>query len=157
MDKLLEQKIDAFLQENRDNIVNDLIKMSRIPAVRGEAEEGAPFGKDVARSLEVCAQVARDMGFETTLYSDSGYAVTTFGEGEKSIGFFGHADVVPAGDGWTMCEPFEPTVIDGMRACVRVYSTGLSQSNVSAYDNVWLLRDASAKYILQCDCANACM
>ncbi len=114
MDKLLEQKIDAFLQENRDNIVNDLIKMSRIPAVRGEAEEGAPFGKDVARSLEVCAQVARDMGFETTLYSDSGYAVTTFGEGEKSIGFFGHADVVPAGDGWTVCEPFEPTVIDGV-------------------------------------------
>ena len=114
MDKLLEQKIDAFLQENRDNIVNDLIKMSRIPAVRGEAEEGAPFGKDVARALEVCAQAARDMGFETTLYSGSGYAVTTFGEGEKSIGFFGHADVVPAGDGWTMCEPFEPTVIDGV-------------------------------------------
>ena len=114
MDKLLEQKIDAFLQENRDNIVNDLIKMSRIPAVKGEAEPGAPFGKDVAQALEVCAQVARDMGLETTLYAESGYVVSTMGEGEKCIGFFGHADVVPAGDGWTVCEPYNPTVIDGV-------------------------------------------
>ncbi|MBQ2865068.1 MAG: Sapep family Mn(2+)-dependent dipeptidase [Clostridia bacterium] len=114
MDKLLEQKVDQFLKENRDNIVNDLIKMSSVPAVRGEAGPGAPFGKDVARALQVCADVARDMGLETTLYSDSGYAVSTMGEGEKCIGFFGHADVVPAGDGWTMCQPFEPTVIDGV-------------------------------------------
>ena len=114
MDKQLEQKIDLFLEQNRDNIVNDLIKMTRIPAVCGKAEPGAPFGKDVARSLEVCAQVARDMGLETTLYADSGYALTTMGDGEKCIGFFGHADVVPPGDGWTVCQPFDPVVKDGV-------------------------------------------
>ncbi|MBO7275645.1 MAG: hypothetical protein J6V15_04655, partial [Clostridia bacterium] len=70
MDKMLETKIDAFLAENRDNIINDIIKMSCVPAVKGEAEEGAPFGKGPAQALEIAAQVARDMGFETTVYKD---------------------------------------------------------------------------------------
>ena len=26
------------------------------------------------------------------------------------IGIIGHLDVVPAGDGWTKCMPFEPTI-----------------------------------------------
>ena len=48
MDKLLEQKVDRFLEENRDNIINDITRMCRIPAVRGEALPDEPFGKDCA-------------------------------------------------------------------------------------------------------------
>ena len=50
-------------------------------------------------------------GFDTRIGDDT-YALSTYGEGKKSIGLFGHADVVPGGDGWIHTTPFEPVIIE---------------------------------------------
>ncbi|MGC3161654.1 M20/M25/M40 family metallo-hydrolase, partial [Enterococcus faecalis] len=42
------------------------------------------------------------------------------GEGDETLGIFGHMDVVPAGDGWET-DPYEPVIKDGI-----IYARGAS-------------------------------
>ena len=43
-----------------------------------------------------------------------------YGEGDETLGIFGHMDVVPAGDGWET-DPYEPVIKDG-----KIYARGAS-------------------------------
>ena len=36
--------IDAFVEENRDNILRDITRLVAVPSVEGAPEPGAPFG-----------------------------------------------------------------------------------------------------------------
>ncbi len=109
----LDQKIIAWLEEHREQLIEQWMELCRIPSVRGKAEEGAPFGKECAMALAASAKLFEDFGFNTRLEKDAGYAISSFGEGDKTIGIFAHSDVVPAGDDWTVTQPFEPLLKDG--------------------------------------------
>ena len=135
MDKLLGQKVDRFLEENRDNIINDITRMCRIPAVRGEALPDEPFGKDCADALRLAVQIGEEMGFKTESYVSQGYALVSYGDGDKTIGFLGHTDVVPAGDGWTMSEPFEPKLVDG-----RLYGRGVMDNKAGVAAGYYVMK-----------------
>ena len=113
IDKLLDQRIVAWVEENRRWILDNWMALARIPSVQGEAAEDAPFGVECARALAAAAKLFEDSGFDTRLEKSRGYALAQFGEGEKCIGIFGHSDVVPAGDGWAFTQPFEPIIQNG--------------------------------------------
>ncbi len=106
-------QIRDWIEKNKDNVLERWIEISKIPAIKSEAEEGAPFGRECAKALQKCTGLFEERGFETEIYGDSGYSLINFGDGEKTIGLFGHSDVVPVGDGWLFTEPFVPVVIDG--------------------------------------------
>ena len=72
----------------------------RIPSVDGTPEEGAPYGKEVRRSLDHVLEAAAQMGFRTCNV-DNHIGWCEYGEGDEMIAVLGHLDVVPAGDGWT--------------------------------------------------------
>lgn len=108
-----DKHIKQWIEENRDRIMNEWIEISKAPAIKGEAEENAPFGKECAKALNECADLFKRHGFETKVYNQSGYALSSLGSGKKTIGLFGHSDVVPAGDGWLYTKPFEPIIKDG--------------------------------------------
>lgn len=108
-----DQQIKEWIQNHRDEILQEWIEISKTPAIKGEAEENAPFGKECAKSLDECAQLFKKHGFDTKVYADSGYALSNFGKGEKTIGLFGHSDVVPVGEDWLYTRPFEPIIKDG--------------------------------------------
>ena len=59
---------------------------------------GAPFGRACAEVLEYVKSCWQNNGFDTELHQDGGYLLSYYGEGEKSIGLFSHADVVSASD-----------------------------------------------------------
>lgn len=40
------EKLDALIEERREEFLSDLGRWLAIPSVRGEAEEGAPFGRE---------------------------------------------------------------------------------------------------------------
>ncbi len=108
-----DEKIKSWIEKNQKRVIDEWIEISRIPAIKGAAEDGAPFGKDCAKALEKCTQLFREHGFETELFSEKGYSLASYGNGEKTIGLFGHSDVVPAGDDWIYTKPFEPIAVDG--------------------------------------------
>lgn len=108
-----KEQIHDYIHQHKDEIVNILKELIRIPSVRSEAEENAPFGAECARVLEFTKNLYEDNGFDTELDREGGYLLSYYGEGKKSLGIFSHADVVPVGEGWSLTTPFEPNEIDG--------------------------------------------
>ena len=106
MDADQRHDIEAFVKENRDNIIRDIGKIVAVPSVRGEAEEGAPFGTECRRVLDVMLQMAEEMGMDTGVCDDRvGWAELRGESGEKHLATVTHLDVVPAGKGWES-DPF---------------------------------------------------
>lgn len=114
IDKALIDRIDAYLQENRDAILEDLKSLARIPSILGEAEEGAPFGKPCYDVLVAASELFKKAGCESGLYGGNRYALAYHGDGEKTIGIYGHCDVVPVSDNWILTSPFDPIEKDGV-------------------------------------------
>ena len=106
-------QIHNYVQNHKDEIVETLKELIKIPSVRSEAEENAPLGKECARMLRLIEQLYKDNGFETELDSNGGYLLSYYGNGEKTLGIFAHADVVSVGDDWVLCKPFESLEKDG--------------------------------------------
>ncbi len=110
----LIKKIDAYLEDNWDGIVEDIATLVRIPSFQEDDKksEDAPFGPGPKKALTAALDMAKGMGFET--HDAEGYiGFADFpGKSETQIGIIGHMDVVPAGPGWNF-EPYEVTRKDG--------------------------------------------
>ena len=103
----LDERIDALFPAYLEVLRESL----RIPSVKGEPREGAPFGVEVRAALDHALGAAASLGFRTVDVDGMiGYA--EYGEGEEMVAVIGHLDVVPEGTGWTV-PPFEGVVRDG--------------------------------------------
>ena len=90
-----------FINENKDNMLEDLRKLVSIPSVydKSTASDDNPFGEEIGNALKCILSIGEKMGMQTC--NIDGYAgEITAGEGEKLIGILGHIDVVAAGEGW---------------------------------------------------------
>ena len=112
--KAYDEQICAWLENHRQQIVEDLKELVRIPSVRSQPLPDAPYGAECHRVLDAAEKLFARMGFQTRTEQARGYALGFSGEGEKVIGFFGHADVVPAGTGWLHTQPFDPVEKEGL-------------------------------------------
>ena len=103
-------EIDEWMDAHLDEMTEDLKMLVRIPSVRGDAEEGKPYGKEAARVLQ--AMQERMAAFELKTRNYENYCVTgdLDGENEKTLDILAHLDVVPVGDGWTR-PPFGGVVV----------------------------------------------
>ena len=103
--------IKKFIDDNKDNILNNICELIKIPSVsdEGSAEDGMPFGKNCSDALNYILKLADSLGFRAK--NIDGYCgYIEFGEGAELLGIVGHLDVVPGGDGWTKCSPFDPII-----------------------------------------------
>ena len=107
------QQIHDYLAAHRGEMTELLKSLIRIPSVRGEAEPGAPFGRACNEVLEFTQRLYDSVGMKTELCCDGGYLLAEMGDGERSLGLFAHADVVPVADDWTFTPPFEPMEKEG--------------------------------------------
>lgn len=107
------EKIHDYVVKHREEILQVLKELVKLPSVRRKAENNAPFGKECARALEYTENLYAENGFETELDKQGGYLLSYYGSGEKSIGIFAHVDVVEVYDDWMYTAPFEPIEKDG--------------------------------------------
>ncbi len=108
--KAAEKWIDLHEQQ----LVQDICDLVKIPSIAVETgDPRAPFGPECLRALESTLAIGERMGFVAANHEN--YCGSLYWQGEKTteVGVFGHADVVPAGSGWTY-DPFEPVVQDGI-------------------------------------------
>ncbi len=114
MDKELLKKAEEYLEEQREQIKADLIRLVKIPSIESEAEEGAPFGRKCREALDEAIALYKENGFEAEDKCGGKYGLASLKKGgEKTICLYGHTDVVPVSDGWVYTEPFEPIEING--------------------------------------------
>ena len=105
--------IDLFIEENKENILRDIARLVAVPSIEGEPEEGAPFGKEPEKALELALEIASELGLDTRNCEHYiGYAELPGEDKEKYIATVTHLDVVPVGEGWTK-SPFEMWEKDG--------------------------------------------
>lgn len=114
----METKILAKIDEIEDQMIEAIKSIVRIDSVKGDAEEGKPFGKGVNDALEATLKLCEELGFETENV-DGRMGIAKYGEGEDYIGVIGHLDVVPVGDGWKH-EPFGAEEVNG-----RIFGRGI--------------------------------
>lgn len=107
------EKVNAFIEKHRQSITEDLRSLVKIPSVRGEAMPDAPFGKACAEALQASYSLFEREGFAVKIDLEGKYSVSHYGTGNKTIGLFGHCDVVAADGEWLYGNPFELTEKDG--------------------------------------------
>ena len=97
-------------------ILDRLTPLLKIKSVKGEKEDGAPFGKGVKEALDYALRLAGSLGLETVNY-DGYIGEVILGKGED-FGILCHLDVVPEGNlsAWKS-DPFTPTIRDGKLFC----------------------------------------
>ena len=108
---MLEEYIDE------QAVIEKLRECIAIRSIKGEAEPGMPYGREVNRALAYTLDLAAEMGLRTVnIDGHVGYA--EYGGGAEMIAVLSHLDIVPEGDGWTY-PPFEGRIADG-----KIYGRG---------------------------------
>lgn len=142
----------SLMKKYENEMIEALQRFLVIPSVYDEktATKEMPFGKEVDNALKFIGDLGERFGFEVD-YCD-GYATElTIGEGDKLIGIFAHADVVPATGNWTN-DPFTPTIRKN-----RIYARGSSDDKgpliaafyaTKALQNAGLLRDYRVRIVV---------
>lgn len=113
INKTYDEKITGWIDSNKDKIISYWCDLIKVPSIKSEPADKAPFGENCAKALSLAKDIFALEGFESVLYADGGYALTRYGQGEKKIGLFSHSDVVPVGGDWLFTKPFEPIIKDG--------------------------------------------
>ncbi len=101
-------RINEYFEAHRAEMLSRLAALCAIPSVEGPAEVGKPFGAEVARALALAEEMFREEGFATEWDGEGHFVLASYGEGERTVGIFAHADVVPGGEDWSATEPFSP-------------------------------------------------
>ena len=113
MQEALNQKIDAFVAANKEQILKDIAALVSINSVEGAPEEGAPYGAGPRAALDKTLELAAGMGLATrNCENHIGYAELAGADAEKYLATICHVDVVPEGNGWTE-DPFKMEIRDG--------------------------------------------
>ena len=113
MDQALNQKIDAYIAQNKEQLLKDIAALVAVNSVEGTPEEGAPFGAGPRAALDKTLELAAGMGFATRNCENYiGYAELAGKDPEKYLATICHVDVVPEGNGWTQ-DPFQMEIRDG--------------------------------------------
>ncbi len=121
MNQELLARVDGWFEAHRNDLIEDLKRIVRIPSIETHWDETCgmtkaefgPFGPACKQALQEMLLIGREHGFDTENYED--YAGSIGQKDSKmsnTIGFWNHLDVVPVGSGWSQ-NPFEPVERDG--------------------------------------------
>ena len=108
-----------MIDEHWEEFLEFLQTVMKVPSVKREPEDHAPFGKAPREVLDLVLKKGKEVGFKTKVIDDAIGYVQWGEDDEDYIGIIGHLDVVPAGSGWDF-PPFDLSEKDG-----RFYGRGI--------------------------------
>ena len=130
-----QEQIHNYVQSHKEEILNDLKTIAKIPSVVSERDGEFPYGKNCHLVLECVKKLYEREGAKSQIDKEGGYMLSTFGNGKKSLGLFAHADVVPAYDDWTVTNPFEPIEKDGF-----LFGRGVSDDKCAVITSIYCIK-----------------
>ena len=115
-------EIDEWMDAHLDEMTEDLKMLVRIPSVRGDAEEGKPYGKEAARVLQAMQERMAAFGLKTRNYEN--YCVTgdLDGENEKTL------DIAPPVCHGILCNLGDSPVLHRGKSFLKTASQSLKKS-----------------------------
>lgn len=108
----IKKQIDDFVDRNKEQLVADIAQLIAVPSELGEPSDGAPFGTEPRKALDVALGIAQRFGLQTN--HGEGYVgwAELPGISDDYLATITHVDIVPPGDGWEG-DPFELRAQDG--------------------------------------------
>ena len=109
---MLLEKIDRWLESHRQEIVEDLLGLVRIPSVSVPDEAVPPYGQPCRDAIDYMLRLGTRHGYQVRNY-DNYVGAITFCEGSGDVGVWSHLDVVPVPDPaeWDY-PPFDGVVVE---------------------------------------------
>ena len=106
-------RIREYMDAHVEEMVADACALIAINSEKMEAKPGMPFGEGNAQVFEEAEKILARCGFPVKNYEN--YVLTAdMNDGPACLDILAHLDVVPAGEGWQVTEPFAPVVKDGL-------------------------------------------
>lgn len=104
---MIKKKIDKFVDDSKDEMVHEIIKLIAYPSINGRYEENSAC-------LTHFLELAKNKGFKTMTTKEFDVGIVEMGSGEETIGILVHLDVVDVGDmdKWDS-NPFDAVVKGG--------------------------------------------
>ncbi len=131
---MIKKKIEAYIDAHRQEMLDDICTLCRINSEKMTYKEGKPFGEGPFLALTKALAMAEGYGFSVTNY-DNFVGTADLNDGERTLDILAHLDVVPAGEGWTVTEPFEPVEKDG-----KLYGRGTADDKGPAVAALYAMR-----------------
>ncbi|MCC8126298.1 MAG: Sapep family Mn(2+)-dependent dipeptidase [Clostridiales bacterium] len=129
-----QEQIEQYIEEHKEEMLDDICELCGINSERMEAEEDMPFGPGAAECLDTALDIAEGYDFDVTDY-DGYVGCVDLNEKPTQLNILAHLDVVPAGDGWTVTKPFRPLLKDG-----RLYGRGTADDKGPAVAALYAMR-----------------
>lgn len=129
------EAIDKYFDEHWFEMMRDIARMVAINSEKMPAEKDMPFGRGPYEALHEFLEMAKEHGFEPKNY-DNYVGAIDLNDKEKQLDILAHLDVVPAGEGWTVTDPFEAIIKEG-----KIYGRGTADDKGPA---------VVAMYAMQC-------
>ncbi len=126
--------IEEYIEAHKDEMLEDIRVLCGINSEKMPAKEGMPYGPGVAECLGTALDIARGYGFPVIDY-DGRVGCVDLNDLPAQLDILAHLDIVPAGEGWTVTEPFCPLVKNG-----RIYGRGTSDDKGPAVAALYAMR-----------------
>lgn len=132
---MYKERIDAYLESKREEMIEDVKTLVRINSQRTETKAGMPYGTGCVDVLETAVNMMQRYGLAVRNYEN--YVVTgDYGPDVRVLDILAHLDVVPANaEDWTVTAPFDPVVVDG-----KIYGRGTSDDKGPAVAALYAIR-----------------
>lgn len=109
----MKHRIDTYFADKAPLLIEAVSRLVRIDSTLGDPAPGQPFGPGPAAALEEMLTLSREWGLPGE--NLEGYVgVIDLNREETALHILGHLDVVDGGEGWTVTEPFQPKLVDGI-------------------------------------------
>ena len=67
---MYREKLDAYIDSKKEEMLEDLMTLVRIDSQRGEAKTGMPFGEGPVHALEAAQELMKKYGLATKNYEN---------------------------------------------------------------------------------------
>ena len=131
---MIKEKIEAYMEAHRQEMIEDICTLCRINSEKMPYKPGMPFGEGTFRVLAEALTMAEGYGFSVKNY-DNYVGTADLNQGERCLDILAHLDIVPAGEGWEVTEPFSPMVKDG-----KLYGRGTADDKGPAVAALYAMR-----------------
>lgn len=131
---MYKQKIEEYIDAHRQEMLDDICMLCKINSEKAAYQEGKPYGEGASLALAQALALAEKYGF--TIHNYDNYVGTAdLNDQEKQLDILAHLDVVPAGEGWEITQPFEPLEQDG-----KLYGRGTADDKGPAIAALYAMR-----------------
>ena len=131
---MYRKEIEEYIDSHKNQMIEDICTLCRINSEKMPYTEGKPFGEGPFEVLQTALTMMENYGFSVRNY-DNYVGTADLNDKEAQLDILAHLDIVPAGEGWTVTEPFEPVIKDG-----KLYGRGSADDKGPAVAALYAMR-----------------